>query len=673
MKENPRMVVVGWSRMLGRVCAAVIIGGLISGRAGAAPQIEALSLRGLQIGGTTTIAIAGSGLLPAPRLLTALPIESQMLKPGATASHIELDVTVRRGARPGFYQLRLANTGGISGAVVVGVDDLPQLPFTAAIPKLPAALHGTVSGDATAITSFSGRKSQHIVVEVEARRLGSAIDPQLELQDARGVPLAWSPSKALLADDARLEAVLPADGRYSVLLRDALYRAGTPNQFRLKIGDLHYADHVFPLGVQRGTRATLQLLGRVPGDGKVTFDANTDLDEVPVPLPPVHAFIGKAPAVLVSDYPELSETPQALAKVQEFTAPAAVSGRIGRPGEEDRYRLRVQPGLRLRVEVYANRIASPLDGVLSVRNEAGASLAAADDQSDSVDPGLDFTVPAGVNAVIVAVADQQGRGGSDFVYRLAVTPRDQADFRLTVFEDRLGVPQNGAAVIRVRAERAGYRGPIRLSLPELPRGIAVSSAEIPAGQTDTLLTLTAPPGQPLTELLTSLVGENTVGPKRHRQALAPSAAAARQQPWMRGELALAVVAADPIRLRLNAPTTITAGDTSSATVTATQSAGASGPVRLSLLTSQVVPRTKDGKQEDQSRALRLDGRPMIAAGQTSTALRIVVPGDLPAASYDLAVRAELLSSDGRTVLATAVSPSRRVQVQKPKPAVAKQP
>src|SRR5207249_2660399 len=104
-------------------------------------------------------------------------------------------------------------------------------------------------------TSFQGKKGQRVVVEVEARRLGSAIDPLLELLDPRGVQLAWSQSKALLADDARMETVLPADGRYSVLLRDALYQAGTPNQFRLKIGDLHYADFVFPLGVQRGTRA----------------------------------------------------------------------------------------------------------------------------------------------------------------------------------------------------------------------------------------------------------------------------------------------------------------------------------------------------------------------------------------------------------------------------------
>src|SRR5262249_17575587 len=202
----------------------------------AAPQIKYLSLRGLRSGGVTTITIDGAELLPSPRLLLPIPIASQAVKPGATANRVELDVTIDRQVSPGFYLLRLANPTGVSNAVVVGVDDLPQLPYVANVDQLPVALHGSLSGTAAATTNFRGKKGQRVVVEVEARRLGSAIDPLLEMLNERGVPVASSQSKGVLSDDARLEAVLPADGRYTVLLRDVLYQAGTPSQFRLKIG-----------------------------------------------------------------------------------------------------------------------------------------------------------------------------------------------------------------------------------------------------------------------------------------------------------------------------------------------------------------------------------------------------------------------------------------------------
>src|SRR5205807_4481430 len=121
---------------------------------------------------------------------------------------------------------------------------------------------------------------------------------------------------------------------------------------------------------------TLQLLGRLPKDTRVPFEAHTAGAEVRAPLPPLAGLTGQGPPLVVSDYPEVVEAALPQGKLQEVAAPAAVNGRIAKPGEEDRYRLLVTPGARLRVEVFANRSRSPLDGVLVVRNEAGAQLAA---------------------------------------------------------------------------------------------------------------------------------------------------------------------------------------------------------------------------------------------------------------------------------------------------------
>src|SRR5262249_42862801 len=156
------------------------------------------------------------------------------------------------------------------------------------------------------------------------------------------------------------------------------------------------------------------------------------------------------------------ELQQPVGKLQEAKVPGIINGRISHPGEEDKYRLAVQPGARLRFDVNANRIGSPLDAVLTLQNESGALLAQADDRTDSVDPLLDFTVPQGTKTLIAAIKDVAQRGGPEYLYRLAVLPADLPDFDLSVSEDRLLVQPGSCGVIRVDAERRGYNGPIRL-------------------------------------------------------------------------------------------------------------------------------------------------------------------------------------------------------------------
>jgi hypothetical protein len=80
-----------------------------------------------------------------------------------------------------------------------------------------------------------------------------------------------------------------------------------------------------------------------------------------------------------------------------------------------------------------------------------------------------------------------------------------------------------------------------------------------------------------------------------------------------------------------------------------------------LLTSQVVPKKNENFRvvDDVTKAIRIEGTPTIAADQNEASVKILIPGDLPVFAYDLAFNAELLSADGKQVLATAVAPSRR--------------
>src|SRR5207244_12554653 len=127
--------------------------------------------------------------------------------------------------------------------------------------------------------------------------------------------------------------------------------------------------------------------------------------DLSAPLPALRGLTGPAARIVVGDFPEVLEGESAAGKLQEVAVPAVINGRIGKPQEEDRYRLLVKPGMRLRFDVLANRAGSPLDAVLSVRTEAGAEVASGDDRPDTLDPVVEYTVPAGVTALVVAVRD----------------------------------------------------------------------------------------------------------------------------------------------------------------------------------------------------------------------------------------------------------------------------
>src|SRR5262249_42146325 len=154
---------------------------------------------------------------------------------------------------------------------------------------------------------------------------------------------------------------------YTVELHDSLYQAGEPGHIRLKIGDFNYADLVYPLGGQRGAQAEVELVGSPLRPGpKTRINLTGIVGDIAVPLPASQMFAGFAAPIRVGVFPEILKTQTANGKLQEVTAPAVVNGRLGRPHQEDRFRLIVKPGMKLRFDVWANRAGSPLDAILNL-------------------------------------------------------------------------------------------------------------------------------------------------------------------------------------------------------------------------------------------------------------------------------------------------------------------
>jgi hypothetical protein len=636
------------------------------------PVVRNLDRLGVQIGATTVLTIDGDNLLPEPRIVLPAPIVKQVLRPKGTANRIAIEITLDRAALPGLYNLRLANSHGVSAARVVAVDHLPQRGWEPKLSELPTALHGTLAGSGKLTTAFAGKAGQTVLCEIEAQRLGSKVRPVLHLSNESGRRLAWAMPGTAPGGDARLSTTLPADGLYTVEVHDMQYAAGTPGNVRLKLGSWQYADAVFPPAVRRGQTATVELLGN-PAGRRVPVQAGGDAAAVPAPWADPAAASGMRPRVLLSDLPEVVENNGAT--VPEVTAlPVALNGRIAKPGETDRYRLAVRPGTRLRFEVFADRLGSPMDAVLKLERDNGTLLVQADDAPGSPDPVLDFTVPVDVKTLVVAIEDLHGRGGSNLVYRVLVRSAEPVsaikDFRLFVPGGELNVPAGGSRVVEIDVERDGYAGPLRLSLDGSPAGVQVQGVDVPAGANGALLVLTGSGTSP-SSALASLRGTN-LDPKEKivRTARDRNHSLRTLQPWLAEELAVALTPRETVAFTaewgaLPSDVPLVPGSTLKVPVKFIPPKEEHGGARFYLLSSHRPPRVNG--QPDVNQMLRKDQGLFLdlPAGKTEGEFVVLVPATLPGVPQDLAYRADLLSKDRTRVIAQAFTPVRRFAVLNP--------
>jgi hypothetical protein len=583
--------------------------------ASGAPLVRSVNVRGLQVGGTTTLVFDGAELLPDPRVVIAAPIAAQQVLPGATNNRVEIAVTLDVSIQPGLYNLYLATGTGLSAATLVAVDRLKQQTFDTPIEALPVALHGKLSGSAMLRANFSGKAGQHVVCEVEAERLGGKLRPVLHLNTSTGKQLAWSLPMPNLHGDTRLDFTLPADGQYTVSLHDLAYAGADPNQFRLKIGEWQYADLVYPPAVERGKPAALRLIGNVP-TAPANVQSAADAGHVFAPWPDPAAASGARPAALVSDMPEVVETVQRTEPLEVASVPVALNGWIGAPGELDRYVLKVQPGSKLHFEVFAQRIGSQLDSMLQLVGEKGNVLAENDDFGTSPDSALDYTVPAEVNSLTLSLRDRYGGGGDSYIYRIVIAPLDKSaatpDFRLLVEPEPCNIPSGGRQVLKVRLDRRGYDGPVQLEFDKLAPGIQAEGLQIPAGVSATLVTLSG--ATSAGQWFATLRGKS-LDPQHAMARVAqgePELTTVRAMPTS-DEIALATAGKSDIAFDVQwqslPEAKLVLGSKPTAKVTCARPVGFDGPVRVTLLTSQIAFRT--GGNVDQNRTLRSEPGPAL--------------------------------------------------------------
>ena len=184
----------------------------------------------------------------------------------------------------GAHEMRVITPTGVSNPLTVRVTDTPEILETGGKHSLAAAqeivlpigIHGKVGeADQTDYFKFKGRKGEHLIFDVQANRIGSALDSSLAILDSTGKELARS--EDFNGMDSWIDFFVPADADYFLTIRDFQHRGGDTYKYHLTAGAVPYLESIFPFGGERGKTVELTLAGRnLEGAEKmsVSIDAN---------------------------------------------------------------------------------------------------------------------------------------------------------------------------------------------------------------------------------------------------------------------------------------------------------------------------------------------------------------------------------------------------------------
>jgi hypothetical protein len=478
-----------------------------------AARLQSVFPAGGKQGTTIEVAIGGADLDGADRLYFThggISAKQAMLSPSefepqARPADGKFSVSIAADMPPGTYEVRAAGKYGLSNPRFFLVDSRPELNETEPNSRLDQAnevafggiVNGMAGGGADRdFFKFAAKQGQRLLVDCQARRIDSRLDPMLVLYDARGNELASAHDGG--HRDTLLDYTVAADGLYVIEVHDFIYAGGPEYNYRLTIDAGPHVDFVFPPAGLPGTNQVYQVYGRnLPGgtpaagltvDGRplevvsASIALPAEADRLPAgtliepagsgidailyrhpspqgPSPP--AWSNPVPISLATAPVVVEQEPNNVPdKSQPITAPCEVVGQFYPLGDQDWFTFNAKKGDSYVIEVFSQRLGESTDPYLVVEQvtldkegkEQVKELQRADDNGlnsggfdyDTLhdDPSFRFKAPDdGKHRILVRDLYSSSRGDPRFVYRLAVRA-EQPDFRLVAFAKFPGAQPN---------------------------------------------------------------------------------------------------------------------------------------------------------------------------------------------------------------------------------------
>jgi hypothetical protein len=633
-RSVPGKFVAGFLSCVGLLSAGAAIGQQQKASpATKVPQITAIFPAGGERGTTGKFEITGKNLNSVTDLYFSPSIGTVESLDASGADRLVATVAIHKDIDPGAVEVRAISSDGLSNLKLLRIDELPDVnettgrndtPDQAQPIDLPTVVNGRLTAADIDCYQIRVAQGQRVVFEVEARRLGSPVEARLRLLDRNGRLIADASTTRAIRPDERLDYEFKEAGEYVVAVEDAQYVGGDNAVYRLRVGSWPYATAQFPLGGRRGQNVELALQGgnlAEPMNYTVTLPSAPDATFVRLQFATDHGTLFAPMLVVVGDETELVEhEPNDDAKEpQRIASPCTVNGRIERAGDKDRFVLKAKKGEKLVVEVFANRLGSWLDSVLTIADKNGRMIVENDDlrqgnaqQNQQAKTGVtpisdsrvEFTAPSDGDFTIT-IDDRYHGGGAEFAYRLVLTP-GQPDFQLaygpappaknqpqrkqapTAPTDVANLEPGGSATVSVAVTRRGFDGEIELGIEGLPDGVTFEAGKIPAKQAAGQLTLKADAGAISSMSRARVVGRAKINDQDVRRYAQNEIVVAQIDPLHTAriemsDIALAVLRRDaPLALRVAGEAVMTRGAETEIKVGIERKAGFKGPVELKV-------------------------------------------------------------------------------------------
>lgn len=491
------------------------------------PQFRGTKPTGLQRGTEGELQLTGQRLADAQEIILYNPGVQVVKIELATNDYVRVRFKVAPDCQLGEQKLRIRTASGISELRTFLISAYPLVeekepnntPEKAQKVLANCTVEGTMQNEDIDMYLIEAKKGQRISAEVEGMRLGRTMfDPYVAILDKSGKVLTKSDDTALFVQDCFVTMLAPADGEYIIEVRESSYGGGG-NPYRVHIGNFPRPTAVYPPGGQAGQTLDVKFIGDAAGDIKKTV-------QLPAEITPFKQGVfaesdgltaPSANPIRVSEFPNVLEAepnddPKS-ATSTDLELPLAFNGIIEKKGDVDWFRFKAKKGQTYDVNVYARRIRSPLDSVLTIADANGNAIASNDD-SGGADSYVRFSVPRD-DYYLIKVTDHLGNGGPDYTYRVEVTPVAQS-LQLYIADTARYDTQTRKSIVVARGNRfaslitvrrQNFSGDLDFVPENFPAGLKFFADTMPAGQTVVPVVVEADANAPIAGKLANVVGK----------------------------------------------------------------------------------------------------------------------------------------------------------------------
>ena len=489
-----------------------------------APRLLTTMPMGGQVGTTVEVTITGENIENVTELrfstpkITAKPVVGEDGKPVEN----KFLVTIAPDAPVGVHDARVMSRLGISSARAFSVGKLAELTRTEANNSVETALklpansicNAVMTKRAVDFYSFEGKKGKRVAVDCAATGIDSKLTPVVIIADAKGQDLLVNRTGGVI------DFAPPADGTYLIKVNDLTYQGGERLFYRLAMQE-------------------------VAGDGPAPQQPSTTR---------VSAVSWPPEGVTKTAKDPEAEPNNLAAEAQKVTLPMDISGSFFPAADVDTYEFSAKKGEVWWVEVASERLGLSTDPFVLVQKvtKTGEEETLTDvaELYDIASPmkvstnGYSYDGPpynTGSPDVLgkveikedgvyrLQVRDLFGgtRNEPGNVYRLLVR-QAQPDFALATWAVHMTLRNGDRAAfskpISLRAgasmafevaviRRDGFDGEIELAMDGLPSGVSASGLKIPAGKSVGHVIISADSNANPSSAVATMVGRATIDGK----------------------------------------------------------------------------------------------------------------------------------------------------------------